>query len=471
MTNDIQKQYDRHDDVASIMLRMKEVYAVPDRHIRYAATKVFFGTKMTEGSSVREHGIKMLSLVEKLEDLQAGLDNDTYIDVILQSLPPSYDPFVVNYNMNGLEKSINELINMLVQYEATNKKSELSVLVGEASTSKAKGKGARRWKRKKGKAKATASALSALVAPVGMGKIKGKVGSKRNKANNVCIHCREKGHWKRECPKLLSSAGTFVIEANMITNSASWVLDTGYGAHICNDLQVLERSRKLSRDEVVLKLGDGKAVAAEAVGIVHLVVSDQVRIELKDCYYVPSMIKNIISISLLDNVGFEFMINKNCFYLMKNGSSHLLGKLHNGLYILQQHDLIMTAQNKRKMDNQDNAQIWHARLGHISQDRIKRLVDSKSLEIDDLDHLPACESCLKGKMTKKPFVGQSTLASGLLDLIHPDVCAPLNIQARGGFSYFITFTDDHSRYGYVYLMRYKSEAFERFKEFRLEVEN
>ncbi|KAL0463044.1 UNVERIFIED_CONTAM: hypothetical protein Slati_0192000 [Sesamum latifolium] len=122
MINDIQKQYDRHDDVASIMLCMKEVYAVPDRHIRYAATKVFFGTKMTEGSSVREHGIKMLSLVEKLEDLQVGLDNDTYIDVIFQSLPPSYDPFVINYNMNGLEKSINELVNMLVQYEATTKK-------------------------------------------------------------------------------------------------------------------------------------------------------------------------------------------------------------------------------------------------------------------------------------------------------------------------------------------------------------
>ncbi|KAL0373301.1 UNVERIFIED_CONTAM: hypothetical protein Sradi_3245800 [Sesamum radiatum] len=60
MTNDIQKQYNRHDDVALIMLCMKEVYAVTDRHIRYAATKAFFGTKMTEGSSVREHGIKML---------------------------------------------------------------------------------------------------------------------------------------------------------------------------------------------------------------------------------------------------------------------------------------------------------------------------------------------------------------------------------------------------------------------------
>ncbi|KAK4403179.1 hypothetical protein Sango_1058600 [Sesamum angolense] len=40
-----------------------------------------------------------------------------------------------------------------------------------------------------------------------------------------------------------------------------------------------------------------------------------------------------------------------------------------------------------------------------------------------------------------------------------------------GFSYFITFADDQSRYGYVYLMRYKSEAFGRFKEYRLEVGN
>ncbi|KAL0455125.1 UNVERIFIED_CONTAM: hypothetical protein Slati_0851700 [Sesamum latifolium] len=70
-------------------------------------------------------------------------------------------------------------------------------------------------------------------------------------------------------------------------------------------------------------------------------------------------------------------------------------------------------------------------------------------------------------MTKKPFVGQSAIANGLLDLVHTDVCGPLSVPARGGFSYFITFTDDHSRYDYVYLMRYKSEAFGRFKEYRL----
>ncbi|KAK4404406.1 Retrovirus-related Pol polyprotein from transposon TNT 1-94 [Sesamum angolense] len=305
-----------------------------------------------------------------------------------------------------------------------------------------------------------------------MGKGKKRMGTQQqSRANDICAYCHEKGYWKRDCPNLSSDQGMFVVEVNMITNSASWVLDTDCGAHICNDLQVLQRSRKLSKDEVVFRLGDGKAIATEAVGIINLVVSDRVRLKLKDSYFVPSMMKNIISIPLLDNAGFKFLINKNCFYLMKDGSSHLLGKLNNGLYILQRSDWIMTAQNKRKSKNHENAQIWHARLGHISQDRMKRLVDSKSLEIDNLDNLPACESCLKGKMTKKPFVGQSKLANGLLDLIHTDVCGPLNTQARGGFSYFIIFIDDHSRYGYVYLMRNKFEAFVRFKEFRLEVEN
>ena len=64
-----------------------------------------------------------------------------------------------------------------------------------------------------------------------------------------------------------------------------------------------------------------------------------------------------------------------------------------------------------------------------------------------------------------------TACSGDIKLIHSNVCGPMSVTARGGFSYFITFIDDHSRYRYVYLIRYKSEAFEKFKDFKAEVEN
>ncbi|KAL0289024.1 UNVERIFIED_CONTAM: hypothetical protein Sradi_5847400 [Sesamum radiatum] len=110
---------------------------------------------MIEESSVREHGVMMLSLVEKLKDLQADFDKEeTYVEVILQSLPPSYDLFIINYNMNGLEKSLHELINMLVG------KSAPSVLVGEASSSKAKGKDVGRKKRKKDETSSTTASTS-----------------------------------------------------------------------------------------------------------------------------------------------------------------------------------------------------------------------------------------------------------------------------------------------------------------------
>jgi hypothetical protein len=61
--------------------------------------------------------------------------------------------------------------------------------------------------------------------------------------------------------------------------------------------------------------------------------------------------------------------------------------------------------------------------------------------------------------------------SDLLGLVHTDVCEPMSSIARGGFQYFITFTDDFSKYGHIYLMRHKSKSFEKFKEFQNEVQN
>src|SRR3954447_15392117 len=47
----------------------------------------------------------------------------------------------------------------------------------------------------------------------------------------------------------------------------------------------------------------------------------------------------------------------------------------------------------------------------------------------------------------------------------------MNVTARNGFRYFVTFTGDLSRYRYIYLMKHKYETFENFKEFQSEVEN
>ena len=62
-------------------------------------------------------------------------------------------------------------------------------------------------------------------------------------------------------------------------------------------------------------------------------------------------------------------------------------------------------------------------------------------------------------------------ANDLLEIIHTDVCSPMSVEARGRYHYFLTFLDDWSRYEHIYLMKHKSETFEKFKEFQSEVEN
>ena len=65
-------------------------------------------------------------------------------------------------------------------------------------------------------------------------------------------------------------------------------------------------------------------------------------------------------------------------------------------------------------------------------------------------NLPTCEHCLAGKSTRKPF-GKGIRATVPLELIHFDVCGPMNVSARHGASYFITFIDDFTRYAHVLL--------------------
>ena len=92
-----------------------------------------------------------------------------------------------------------------------------------------------------------------------------------------------------------------------------------------------------------------------------------------------------------------------------------------------------------------------------------RLTKEKYLDIDNYESLQTCESCHLSKMTKSSFKKENEQATDVLSLVHSDVCGSMSTSAKGGFNYFINFTDDLSRYGYIYLMKHKSESFEMFK--------
>ncbi|GJZ58304.1 retrotransposon protein, putative, ty1-copia subclass [Tanacetum coccineum] len=128
---------------------------------------------------------------------------------------------------------------------------------------------------------------------------------------------------------------------------------------------------------------------------------------------------------------------------------------HNGNVIL----------NVGSSNELDKSKLWHSRLGHVNKKRIAQLQKDGVLESFDFKLDDVCESCLLGKMTKSPFTGSCERGEGLLDLVHTDVCGPFRSATKDGKRYYVTFTDDFSRYGYVYLIKHKSDTFEVFKSY------
>ena len=96
---------------------------------------------MEENSSVSEHILKMSGYHNHLTQMRVNLRDDSVIDRVLQSLPPSYKSFVMNYNMHGMDKTILELFMMLKAVEVEIKKEHQVLMVNKTTSFKKKGKG------------------------------------------------------------------------------------------------------------------------------------------------------------------------------------------------------------------------------------------------------------------------------------------------------------------------------------------
>ena len=181
---------------------------------------------MEENSSVNEHILRMSGYHNHLSQLGVNLPDDSVIDRILQSLPPSYKSFMMNYNMQGMDKTILELFAMLKAAEVEIKKEHQVLMVNKTTSFGKKGKG------KKGNFKKNDKQVVAQVK-------KPKSGPK---PKTECFYCKGTGHWKRNCPKYLAEKkdgkvkGIFDIHVIdvYLTNahSSAWVFDNGSVANI-----------------------------------------------------------------------------------------------------------------------------------------------------------------------------------------------------------------------------------------------
>ena len=103
------------------------------------------------------------------------------------------------------------------------------------------------------------------------------------------------------------------------THSSTWVFDTGYVANICKSKQGLRIKRRLAKDEVTMRVGNGSKVDVIAVGTLPLHLPSGLVLDLNNCYLVPALSMNIISRSCLVRDGYSFKSENNgCSIYMSN---------------------------------------------------------------------------------------------------------------------------------------------------------
>jgi hypothetical protein len=181
MSPDQQKQHE-HVDTYTMIQRLCGMFENQVTAEKYNISKALFACKLVEGSPVSPHVIKMMGYVEILTKLSCEIKDDLPTDVILQSLPMSYESFIMNFQMNGTEKTVVELHEMLKTIKDSMKKNPNHVMMVQKEKTKRK-----RWTPPKGKGKEKVFDESSSSKP----KTKGKSGPS---PDEECFHCHKKRH-------------------------------------------------------------------------------------------------------------------------------------------------------------------------------------------------------------------------------------------------------------------------------------
>lgn len=116
------------------------------------------------------------------------------------------------------------------------------------------------------------------------------------------------------------------------------------------------------------------------------------------------------------------------------------------------------------IDKVDSLSSWHSRLAHQNMKQVKKVLTRNGIKYIEDDASKICEKCLAGKH-RKPFYTSSSRAKKALELVHADVCGPMEKVSLGGARYFLLIKDDFSSFRYIYFIKFKSQVKSNIEKF------
>jgi transposase InsO family protein len=367
---------------------------------------------------------------------------------------------------------------------------------------------------------------SVFVAPVHKGKPQGRVGL----GIDECAFCKEKGHWKTQCLKLLrankknfkspssnvaTAARTTIASgsdhvypyettsqisdiaeqlqkilatqshamsassvkglnsSNMSGMSPSiWILDSGASHHMSYDNNSFVSLKPASSMSVMT--ADDTPMPLAGIGSVRTP-----NMSFSDVYYIPSLTLSLASVSQLCDSGYSVTFSSTSCCVQDPHSGRLIGtgRRQGGLYVLDELRVSDTAASTstfttdllssfRLNSSSSSFYLWHSRLGHVSASRLRYLVSTGALGKLQTSDISDCCGCKLANFSALPFSKSVSISFAPFDLVHSDVWGPSPVLTKGGSRYYVSFIDDYTRYCWVYLMKNRFEFFDIYLMFR-----
>jgi hypothetical protein len=420
---------------------------------------------MSNGENLMEHVVRFDDLCARLAAVGEKMTEGEKIVILLGSLPSDYDSMVRIIEARD-QVSLLEVKEMLRrEYEGIQKREvrEVREVKEQALKSVARERDGRRTPKK-----------------IQARQHGGNRVDKMKAFQGECYECKQRGHKKKDCPKLKGGVGgEFVLVS--ATGAAcytrtTWLLDSGASSHMTGVRSFFTDIRSLA-NPIVITVANGERLKATGIGTVQVRDEEQVRVKLTDVLYVSDLNRSLLSISALTAKGGVVEFYSDHAVLSLNGECvgviPRVEKLFAWSVVHESEEQANHAADDRHPYDSDG-ELWHARLGHVSQAKVDQIIqacDGIPMSVRREEDL--CGGCAQGRMTTSPFARQSgseIKTSRPFEIVHSDVMGPMKPKSKGGAQYVLIFVDDYSRYVHVYPLKSKSEVFDKFREYKVMVE-
>ncbi|KAL5834699.1 hypothetical protein ACOSQ4_014196 [Xanthoceras sorbifolium] len=443
---------------AGLITALSNMYEKPSASNKVHLMRRLFNLRMAEGASVAQHLNEHNTITTQLSSVEIEFDEEVRALILLSSLPDSWNATVtaVSSSSGNNKLKFDDVRDLVLSEEIRRRES------GEASSSSALHTESR------GRTSERSSYRS---------RSKSRRGKSRSgKKDFSCYNCGKKGHFKRDCRAPKKDTGT--QESANVTEEAgdamilsvnspieSWILDSGASFHATPCREIMENY--VSGNFGKVHLADDETLKIVGKGDIRLKLPNGSTWKLQGVRHIPGLKRNLISIGQLDGEGYCTTFSGCEWKITKGALVVARGKKCGTLYVTSNLENIVAV-----ADSDGKSNLWHQRLGHMSEKGMKTLLSKGKLPDLKAVDVGLCEDCIFGKQKKVSFakIGK-ILKAEKLELVHTDVWGPSPVSSLSGSLYYVTFIDDSTRKVWVYFLKKKSEVFDTFRKWKAMVEN